>query len=145
MSFHEKSAWGSLVIVLLALVGYVGALAGAQAWDSPGETGILLLAVTVAIVIAEVGYHTLIAIPLARAPDEGEADERDRLVSWRAESCGGLVLGGFVVAAIAYIVGRELLFPAQPGIYAAHLLFQGLACAAVVTDVYRIFLYRKGV
>ena len=145
MSFHEKSAWGSLVIVVLAFAGYAAAQLGTGAADSPQVTAALLLGVVVVVVVAEVGYHIVIALPLGRHPEDGEADERDRLVAWRAESSGGLILGCFVVVAIADIVVREAFFPANRGPQSAHLLLAGLVLAEVVTDVYRIVLYRRGI
>ena len=145
MSFHEKSAWGSLVIVLVAFGGYAAAQFVTGAAGSPQATATVLLGVVVVVVVAEVGYHIVIALPLARHPEDGEADERDRLVAWRAESGGGLVLGCFVVVAIGDIVIREAFFPADRGLQSAHLLLAGLVLAEVVTDVYRIVLYRRGV
>ena len=145
MSFHEKSAWGSLVIVLLAFGGYAAAQFATGAADSPQATAALLLGVVVVVVVAEVGYHIVIALPLVRHPEDGEADERDRLVARRAESSGGLILGCFVVVAIGDIVIREAFFPADRGLQSAHLLLAGLVLAEVVTDIYRIVLYRRGV
>ena len=66
-------------------------------------------------------------------------------MTWRAESVGGLILGCFVVASIGDIVVREAFFPADRGLQSAHLLLAGLVLAEVVTDVYRIVLYRRGV
>ena len=143
MSFHEKSAWGSLVIVVLVFGWYVASL-WSGAGDSPESTAFLLLRVTLAVVVAEAGFHILVATPLARRPEEAEKDERDKLVAWRAEGAGAVVLGGFVVFAIFYIVVGEAFFGPRIPLHSAHLLLLGLVLAEVYTDAYRIVLYRRG-
>ena len=85
---------------LLALIAYGAALLAGN-FVAPAATAVVLLAVVAAVVAAEVAYHIAIGLSLLWTRDDGEADERDRVINWRAESASGPILAVAVVVAVA--------------------------------------------
>jgi hypothetical protein len=101
MSFQEKSAWGSLII--LALVSYwfyPTALEIAGDGSKPADLYVLMIGCVVVLIIFEVIYHTIIAV--AGGTDR---DERDRLFVMRAERNAMFVLW----TGLFWIVGHILI------------------------------------
>lgn len=100
MSFREKSAWITLVTVLVCFGAYFGAILTGLVSGRSFETLHLLLACTVALVVLQVALHAVAAIT---TPTDGRAprDEREVLIQWRSHTLGYyvlvvLVLGLFV-------------------------------------------------
>ena len=98
LSFHEKSAIGTLIAIWL-----IGILYFHSAWEMwqagqlhPASNFGLATGLTVLLVIVLVAYHIVIAVTVK--PEE--EDERDRLVAWRAGNIGGLVLAFGVVGVV---------------------------------------------
>lgn len=143
MSFYEKSAWGSFVILALALIAYGAALLAGN-FVAPAATAVVLLAVVSAVVAAEVAYHIAIGLSLLWTRDDGEADERDRVINWRAESASGPILAVAVVVVVGWLLFGELAGSGRHGMVAAHLLTAGLLAAEGFKCLRQILLYRRG-
>ncbi len=108
MSFQEKSAWGSLII--LALVSYwfyPTALEIAGKTTNPADLYVLTIGCVVTLIIFEVIYHTIIA-----ATGKTDRDERDRLFVMRAERNSMFVLW----TGLFWIVGHILVSSATEAV-----------------------------
>jgi len=138
MSFREKSAWITLVSVLVCFGAYFGSIASGSV--SPRGFGAfhLLLICVAALVVLQCGLHFVAAL---LSPDDIRAprDERERLIAWRSHSIGYQVL----------MVGVLLLgVPAHFGHPAPDLLNFALldvVVAALVVTVAQIIMFRRGV
>ncbi len=128
--FQEKSAIGSLLIMLLALGYYAHSAWGSQL--SRGETIGLIVGVTILIVIAEIIYHVAIAVL-----DRVDTDERDRLIDARAERIAGLALASGVVGTIWYTLFHE------SSIATVHWLVVSLCAAEVIKRASQIVYYHR--
>ncbi len=98
MSFHEKSVWVTMASMMALFGTYFWIAGGMLARGITAAVAYVpLLAVVVAglVVLITVG-HVILAI--AERPDDG--DERDRLISWRAEHHSAWLLGVGVIAAV---------------------------------------------
>lgn len=136
-SFDEKSVWIQLASVVVGLGAYF-VVAGRMLFDGIDVLAAYmpLFAVAVVLIVAvNVAGHTVAAI--ASRP-EGR-DERDRLITWRAESNSSWILG---VGAIVAIIG--LIAPIGE-VWVAHLLLLSLFAAEVAKDVNQLVYYRRGV
>ena len=84
MSFREKSAWISFVLILLlSLVYFSHAVVVAAHQQGYEPLGHLFFALVGALVVLEIALHVAVAI---RAPREAstDKDERDRLIDLKA-------------------------------------------------------------
>ncbi len=146
LSFHEKSAWGSLVANLV-----IGALYFSSIWnlwraDQLSAPILVRFAIgyTVFLVIALVVYHVVIAA--VSRPE----DERDRLIGWRAASIGGLVLAFSVFGLIGHLILGELFDRGVAGALSSSplMLANALLLAVLVATVAelgsKLYFYRKG-
>jgi hypothetical protein len=93
MSFREKSAWISFVVILVAFGLYfltVGAHLLHRDYPHHGFFALFVLLV-IAVVVLEVVLHILVAI---RSPSDARApvDERDRLINLKAARIAFYVL-----------------------------------------------------
>jgi hypothetical protein len=135
-SFEEKSVW----ITLLSMVAIFGFYSYAAAnMLSAGVTEAapfvgLFAAVTVLLVIVLVAGHVVVAI--ASRPDG--RDERDRLISWRAEHNSSWLLATGVVAAIF-----GLALPIKPA-WIANGLLMALVLSEVLAHALKLYYYRQG-
>ena len=136
-SFEEKSAWmtlGALVIVFgLYFVAALRLLSSGVTEVIP-FLPLLTLAVVLLVVIL-VASHVIVAI--GSRPDG--RDERDRLISWRAEHGSSWVLG---VGTLAAIFG--LATPVGPA-WIANGLLLALFLSEVANYSLRVFYYRRGI
>ena len=136
-SFEEKSTW----VALLALVAVFGVyFAVAARMLSAGVRLILpfvpLFVVAVALlVLVLIAGHVVVAV--ASRPDG--RDERDRLISWRAEHNSSWLLA---VGVMAGIFGLTL---PVARVWIAHGLLMTLFLSEVVNHVLRLYYYRRGV
>jgi hypothetical protein len=135
-SFEEKSVW----ITLISLVVVFG-LYFILAWGmlAEGVTALpaflpLFTVVVVALVAIVAAGHVVVAI--ASRP-EGR-DERDRLISWRAESRSSWVLGVGVMAAIF-----ALAAPVER-VWVAHGLLMALFVSEALKHGLQLLYYRTG-
>src|SRR4051794_32956554 len=94
MSFREKSAWITLVSVLICFGAYFfelfNGLLGGRHFGGLGSVHLLLLSV-LALVALQVAL-TVIAALTTPTDGRGPADERERLIQWRSHSLGYHVL-----------------------------------------------------
>lgn len=145
LSFHEKSAIGTLIATWLIGIFYFHSAWGL--WQAgqlqPASTLGLAAGLTVLLVIVLVAYHILIAVT-ARPEEE---DERDRLISWRAGRIGGLVLGFGVIGIVVQILVGGMLDDALAGspVLIANALMAVVFISAIVELVMTLVFYRRGV
>jgi hypothetical protein len=136
-SFEEKTVWVSL-LSMLAVLGLYFVVAARML--AAGITNVVpfvpvfILAVVMLVIIQVVG---IVVVAVLSRPDG--RDERDRLISWRAEHNSSWLLGvGAVVAifALALPVGR---------VWIAHGLLLALFVSEVASHALRLYYYRRGI
>ena len=91
MSFREKSAWITLITLIVLTLFYVTHLPPAWLLDPPSGFMFHVLVVgVVAFVVIEIVAHVIVAI---RAPRDAQAprDERERLIALKATSIAAYV------------------------------------------------------
>ncbi len=137
MSFREKSAWISLASLLIVFGVYFWNVARVVARQKPIAPMIpLFLGLLVALIVAEVALHLLIAM---RAPHDARApkDERERLIELTATSKAFYVL---VVGALLSIGTMHL----RIGVWVmAHCVLLSVVVAELVKFGTQIVLYRR--
>ncbi|MDE0658195.1 MAG: hypothetical protein OXI79_00945 [Gammaproteobacteria bacterium] len=136
-SFEEKSVWIQLVGLVVGLGGY---LIAAGLMLSNGVSALpafvpVFAAAIVLVVAINIAGHVVAAI-VSRTD---EADERDRLIGYRAESRSSWILG---VGAIGAIMALIL---SVGSVWVAHLLLISLFGSEVAKDVLQIVYYRRGI
>ena len=137
MSFHEKSAWISLVSI--AAVGFVFFLQVPRTLTPSLGPEMLyaMLICLVALVVIEAIAHAVVAI---RAPHdtEGPKDERDRLIELRS-----IRLAAYVYAALSMGAVSLLVVGANGGALGYAILL-ALVVAEIVNYGSRVVYYRRG-
>ena len=136
-SFEEKSVWIQLLSLVVGVGGYlvVAAILILNGVQSLAAFVPYFIVAIVFVVVINIAGHTVAAFT-SRSHD---ADERDRLIGYRAESQASWLLGVGVIAAImALIVSVE-------GFWVAHLLLISLFGAEVLKDVLQVVYYRRGI
>ncbi len=136
VSFEEKSAWVTLISLLIVSAVYTALAASMM---SAGVTVLaayvpLFAVVVVLLVLVLAVGHAAVAI--ASRPDG--RDERDQLIEWRAESNAGWVLGAGVLAALGGLI------LALDSVWIAHTLIMSLVASEVVKSAAQLFYYRRG-
>jgi len=136
-SFEEKSVWIQLISMVAVLGSY---FVIAARMLSNGVTVViayvpLFIVAVIMLVVVLVAGHVVVAI--ASKP-EGR-DERDRLISWRAESNSSWILSVGVLAAITGLVASV------GSVWIAHLLMLSMLVSEVAGFVIRLVYYRRGV
>jgi len=145
LSFHEKSAWGTLICLWIIGVLYfrsVWAMWQAGALHPASNFG-LATGLTILLIIVLVAYHLLIAITAKPEKD----DERDRLISWRAGNIGGLILGiGVIGIVLQILIGGMFGDPVSGSpVLIANALMAVVFIATMVELVLTLVFYRRGV
>ncbi len=136
-SYPEKSAWVQLVAMALVFGGYFAIAASMRASGVTALAAFVpLFAVSVVllVVVLVVGH---IAAALTGRPQH--ADERDRLIGWRAEAGASWLLAAGVLASIT-----AMLF-AVDAFWIAHGLFAALLASELLKLALQIAFYRRGV
>ncbi len=135
-SFEEKSAWITLLGMLVVLGSYffvaLRMLAAGVTAVAP-FVPVFAVAVLFGVVLLIAG-HVVVAI--ASRPDG--RDERDRLISWRAEHNSSWLLAVGVIAAIF-----ALATPVAPA-WIANGLLMALFVAEILNYGLRLYYYRRG-
>lgn len=136
MSFREKSAWITLVSVLLSFGVYFGALATGRVHGF--QSLFLLLACVIALVALQAVLHVAAA---ALSPAEARApkDEREALIQWRAQSLGYYVL---TVLTVALIIPVHMRHTALDMLNFALL---NVVVATLTVAAAQIVMFRRGV
>jgi uncharacterized membrane protein len=138
MSFREKSAWISFVLVFLVFLlwlvhmhGYVPLRPSAG-----GNPGLWILGVLVLFVVAEIVLHVAAAL-LSPADARAPRDERDTLIALRATRVGFYVLaaGAWVSVASMHIRFNAL--------FVAEHVMTALFVAELAKLGTQIVLYRR--
>ena len=148
LSFNEKSAWGTLIALLVLGALYFSSVINlwrADHLELPAVFG-LGVGFTILLVVTLIAYHILIAALSTPETD----DERDRLIGWRAGNTGGLVLGVGVMTVVLNIViggmigrGFAFQFAHSPALISVALI-TALWLATVVELALTVRFYRRG-
>ncbi len=141
MSFREKSAWITLVSVLICFGAYFaelfGGLAGGQHhFGGLGSLHLLVLSV-LALVALQVILTGIAALTTPKA-GRGLADERERLIQLRSQSLGYHVLMLLAVGLFAPA------FFGHRGIEMANFALLAVVIAALTVAVAQIVMFRRG-
>lgn len=145
MSFQEKSAWGTLISLLVIGALYFSSVLNLWRADElhlPAMFG-LSVGFTVLLAIVLAGYHIIVAA-ISGGQDE---DERDRLIGWRAGNTSGIVLGVVVISVVLMIVVGGVVgdtFWQQPAVI-VNALMLGVFLSMVVELALTIWFHRKGI
>jgi hypothetical protein len=138
VSFQEKSAvvmTGALAVVYGAYFAIVGRWLTVTPADEIVYQPLLIVAVVPLVVLAVVGH---VAIALANPKEADAYDERDRLITLRAERVGGYVL------ALGVFGGLVLAMAELPPFFIAHALLLAWVLAELVEGATKIVIYRRG-
>ena len=135
MSFREKSAWITLVTVLVVFTAYFGALLTGHV---RGFHSLFLLLVSgIGLVVMQVGL-TLIAVMTTPRDGRAPKDEREALIQWRSHTLGYYVLTVFVLALFVPVhFGHTALDMANFALFA-------VVIATVCVAVGQIVMFRRG-
>ena len=137
MSFREKSAWITLLSVLVCFGVYFGSLiTGAVSVPSFATLHLLLLCVS-GLVILQIVLHLLAA---RLTPKEARAprDERETLIQTRAQALGYYVL---MAGVLALAIPGHLDFSS---IALLNFALLALVAAALVVSAAQIIMFRRG-
>ena len=138
MSFREKSAWITLVSVLLCFGAYFGALATGRVERFSMAAFHLALISIIALVVLQIVLHVLVAIGNpreARVP----RDERERLIELRARSSGYYVLVAWLIGIIVAVHFRGV-----QKLDVVYIAWLGVAIATVTVSAMQIIQFRRG-
>ena len=136
MSFREKSAWISLASLLIVFGIYFWNVARIMARKAAFRDFPLFFSLLVALIVAEVVLHVLIAV---RSPKDARTpkDERERLIELKATRSAFAVL---LVGSMASIWTMHL----RVGVWVmAHCVLLSVVVAEVVKFGRQIILYRR--
>ena len=139
MSFREKSAWISLIGLLVVFGIYFLNFASMVAGRGPIAPMIpLIIAPLAALIIAEVVLHLLIAV-LSPKDARTPKDERERLIELKATRVAFFVLlgGGLLTMVTMHLHVRDRAF------LMGHSVLFTLFAAGVVKFGGQIVLYRR--
>lgn len=138
MSFREKSAWITLVSVLLCFGVYFGSIAthrvAVRGWGSLP----LLTRCVGAFVVLQIGLHLW---AMRTTPKDGRAprDEREQLIQARSHTIGYYLLLVLVLAlGIPFHLGH-------PGVDLINFALLDVVIAGLVVSVAQIVMFRRGV
>ncbi len=137
MSFREKSAWITLVTVLVCFGIYFGSIALGLVSARGFDTLHLLLACVVGLVLLQVALTVVAAVT---TPKDGRApkDERETLIQLRSQSLGYSVLVMLVLA---------LFIPGHLGhtvIDMMNFALLDVVLAVLTVAVAQIIMFRRG-
>ncbi|MET0272800.1 MAG: hypothetical protein ABW360_07395 [Phenylobacterium sp.] len=137
MSFREKSAWITLVTVLICFGAYFGAVLTGRVSGRGFEAVHLLLACTAALVALQVVLHL---IARATTPADGRAprDEREALIQARSHTLGYQLL---MVLVVALAIPMHLGHPAPD---LMNFALMDVVVAALAVAVAQIVMFRRG-
>jgi hypothetical protein len=141
MSFREKSAWITLISVLVCFGAYFVELFGGLASESHHFGGVASLHLLLASVLALAGLQIgLTMIAALTTPKDGRAvaDERERMIQWRAQSLGYHVL---MVLAVGLFAPA---FFGHRGVEMANFALLAVVIAALTVSVAQIVMFRRG-
>ena len=137
MSFREKSAWITLVTVLICFGSYFGSIVSGRINGHGLSSMITLVMCVISLVVLQVVAHILVAVT---SPKEARApkDERELLIQGRAHSLGYYVLSGLVMS---------LFIPVHLGhsaIDIANFALLSLVLTTIAVSGAQIVMFRRG-
>jgi len=135
-SFEEKSVWIQLGAMLVCLGAYfvvAGRMLASGAREVAAFAGVFLVAAVVMVVLMVVAYATTALLSKV----EGR-DERDRLISWKAEYRSSWVVSAGLLG------GVTCMALGVNSVWTANLLLLSLALAEVLGFALQIVSYRRG-
>lgn len=140
MTFEEKSTWVSLGILLFVFSGYFSQVYDGLMTETLNKTDVagLFIGAVATIIVLQIVLHIVIAIFNVRDADQPK-DERDKLFAMKAGNISGLVLGVGVLMIAAQTILSDL-----SALWVANLLLFIVLVSQVVSDVLRLFYYRRG-
>jgi hypothetical protein len=137
MSFREKSAWITLLTVLVCFGAYFGSIVTGRVSGRGFDTLHLLLTCVGGLVVLQVGLNV---VAVLTTPKDGRApkDERETLIQWRSHTLGYYVLMVLVVA---------LFVPVHMGhtaIDMANFALLDVVIATLAVALAQIVMFRRG-
>ena len=137
MSFREKSAWITLLTVLVCFGAYFGSIVTGRVSGRGFDTLYLLLICVAGLVVLQVGLHLVAALT---TPKDGRApkDERETLIQWRSHTLGYYVL---MVLVLALFVPVHL---GHTAIDMANFALLDVVIATLAVAVAQIVMFRRG-
>jgi Na+/H+ antiporter NhaD/arsenite permease-like protein len=139
MSYREKSAWISLLLYLGIYGFYFSQVAMAAARGEADGTHFLgLFGQSVAVFVVATIVLTVVAAVLAPRDAQAREDERERLITLKANSASGYVLATGAVLAIGVV------FYGADEFLTINLLFFALVLSEVYKVATQLVLYRRG-
>jgi hypothetical protein len=137
MSFREKSAWITLVTVLLCFGIYFGAILTGYI-DGHGRRSMHLLLLCVLVLVLLQLVLGRIAVLSTPGPERALRDERELQIQWRARSFGYYVL---MVLAISLFIPVHL---GHSAVDLANFVLLDVVLATLAVSVAQIVLFRRG-
>ena len=138
MSFREKSAWITLVTVLLCFGAYFGTVFAHWSSGDPRSNGFLLLKCVAAFVVLQL-VLTLVAVGTTPKDGRTARDERERMIQARSHT-----IGYYVLVVLVLLLG----VPLHLGHPAAHeLMFYALidlVVTGLIVSAAQIVMFRRG-
>ena len=138
MSFREKSAWITLVSVLLCFGAYFAVVFTHWGRLAPQANGLLFLGCAAAFVVLQILLNLIAAMT---TPRDGRSprDEREQMIQARSHT-----IGYYVLVVLVLLLG----VPLHLGHVAAHQLMLlaalSLVLAGLVVSVAQIVMFRRG-
>lgn len=142
MPFREKSAWISLVTVLVVFGAYFGAIVTGRVASYGMATMHYLLLSVVAIVLLQAALHVAARL-LARADAGTPKDERERLIELKAIRIAYVVLIGGVMSAIFVVMHTRLLGGPPAGPKLSLAVLAAVILADVAKSAATVIQYRR--
>lgn len=144
MSFREKSAWITLISVLITMGGYYGALflgvIGAQSM-SAFHFGLMSI---IALIVLQVGL-TIIAAILNPADARTPRDEREKLIQARSHSWGyHVMLVGMIVVVFATHLPLGEMLGLHGFMVTVYLGLGVMVIATLAVAIAQIIMFRRG-
>jgi uncharacterized membrane protein len=145
MPFREKTAWISLVTMLIVFGAFFGGVASGRL-PASGLGTLHGLILSVLAVIALQVVLKLTARSLARADADAPKDEREQLIELKATRIAFYVLVGAVLLAVFLVIHTPIMGGPFPGSPRLGLAMVGcIVLADVVRSAAQIVYFRRGV
>jgi len=145
LSFEEKSAWGSLLgIGIASWLFFPTAIAHIEADGEPVDLIFRALFVVGVIIAIEIVYHIVTTV----TSKDRETDERDAMISLKADRYAGYVLAFGVSWIIGLIILRSTVpyVPLeQSGILVAIYLLLAMTVSEAAKFIAQLWFYRVGI
>jgi hypothetical protein len=136
-SFEEKSVWiqlGAMTVGLGVYFAIAGRMLAAGVRDVRAFAALFMVAVVFMVVLMVIAYVTA----ALTSKVEGR-DERDRLISWKAEYRSAWIIAAGVLGAVTCMAAGV------DNVWTANILLLSLAMSEVLGFVLQIVYYRRGV